>query len=269
MTYIKKFLPVKSNMEQDTYLYKRTFPIPHAGMAALSDLRLPENAGSEETKIEMTGNWLIRWTATDSDLPFAFMRAYHRQLANYLPVLQPSNPQVVAISQLVQAPGYIFIAATLLEVCDALIHRNLRSVTTVSGLGTSLAKSRLSLNCFQMAPSNTGVNANESANMAAGQKPKALEVVSKRVVQTIFEVVGGPLQPGTASSSPQAFMSAALRQNFSASLSMWIKADKHVSGQAVARLTSRPSTPSSSFARCTKSSHSSRQSSYSRRPRIA
>lgn len=75
-----------------------------------------------------------------------------------------------------------------------------------------------------MAPSNTGVNANESANLAAGQKPKALEVVSKRVVQTIFEVVGGLLQPGTVTSTPQAFASTAMRHNFGSSLRVWIAA---------------------------------------------
>lgn len=75
-----------------------------------------------------------------------------------------------------------------------------------------------------MAPSNTGVNANESANVAGGQKPKALEVVSKRVIQTIFEVVGGPLQPGTVLSTPAAFTSASLRHNFGCSLRVWVAA---------------------------------------------
>ena len=75
-----------------------------------------------------------------------------------------------------------------------------------------------------MAPSNTGVNANESANLAAGQKPKGLEVVSKRVVQTIFEIVGGPLQLGNNTSTPQAFAAAAMRHNFGWSLRVWIAA---------------------------------------------
>lgn len=75
-----------------------------------------------------------------------------------------------------------------------------------------------------MAPSNAGVNANESANLAAGQKPKSLEIVSKRVIQTVFEVVGGALQAGTPESSSIAFASAALQHNFGASLSMWIRA---------------------------------------------
>lgn len=79
-------------------------------------------------------------------------------------------------------------------------------------------------NLPQMAPSNTGVNANESANVAAGQKPKALEVVSKRVIQTIYEVVGGPLQNGTVTSKPSAYASAAMRSNFGWSLRIWIAA---------------------------------------------
>lgn len=75
-----------------------------------------------------------------------------------------------------------------------------------------------------MAPSNTGVNANESANLAAGQKPKSLEIVSKRVIQTMFELAGGALQAESPQSSPAAFASAALRHNFGCSLSMWLRA---------------------------------------------
>lgn len=75
-----------------------------------------------------------------------------------------------------------------------------------------------------MAPSNAGVNANESANLAAGQKPKSLEIVSKRVIQTIFEIVGGSLQAETPQLSPVAFTSAALRHNFGSSVSMWLRA---------------------------------------------
>lgn len=75
-----------------------------------------------------------------------------------------------------------------------------------------------------MAPSNNGVNANESANLAAGQKPKSLEIVSKRVIQTIFELVGGALQADSPETSHASYTSAALRHNFGSSLSMWIRA---------------------------------------------
>lgn len=59
------------------------------------------------------------------------MRAYHRQLANYLPIYEIGAARLDA-KHLISAPGYVYIAATLLEVCDALIHRQLRSVTTVN-----------------------------------------------------------------------------------------------------------------------------------------
>lgn len=124
--YARLFPPVRpTNVEHDTYLY--------TGVFDKSDEDDDEDENDSPTKtinVEMAGNWLIRWTATDSDLPFAFMRAYHRQLANYLPAFQEKD-EPLKPAQLVQAPGYLFISATLLEVCDALIHRNLRSVTTV------------------------------------------------------------------------------------------------------------------------------------------
>lgn len=75
-----------------------------------------------------------------------------------------------------------------------------------------------------MAPSNANLNANESANLAAGQKPKSLEVVTKRVVQTMFEVIGGPLQSGSTLTSPQAFASSVLGHNFGDSLRTWLSA---------------------------------------------
>lgn len=76
----------------------------------------------------------------------------------------------------------------------------------------------------KMAPASTGINANESANLQAGQKPKALEIVSKRVVQTMFEVVGGQLQRGHPASDSAAFASATMRHNFGCSLQTWIAA---------------------------------------------
>lgn len=140
--YIKAFRPVRPGMAGDTHLYKATFEPPKPKTLtseANVDTNLKSVGTKQEINIEMAGNWLIRWTATDSDLPFAFMRAYHRQLSNYLPLYQPDSSEALSTSQLVTAPGYVFIAGTLLEVCDALIHRNLRSVTTV-GFLLSFAK---------------------------------------------------------------------------------------------------------------------------------
>lgn len=131
--YMLKFGPVKTGKPGEQALYEESVEIPAA--------RMPQSgsapAGQQVIRVDMTGNWLIRWTATDSDLPFAFMRAYHRQLANYMPIFETGLSRLET-AQLISAPGYPFIAATLLEVCDALIHRNLRSVTTV-GLSQHLA----------------------------------------------------------------------------------------------------------------------------------
>jgi hypothetical protein len=127
---MKLFRPVRPGAEGDTYLYKNSISKDSAEKA--QHLAPNGTASIADLSIQMSGNWLIRWTATDSDLPFAFIRAYHRQLSNYLPLFSPDDVQALQPAQLVQAPGYVFVASTLLEVCDALIHRNLRSVTTVS-----------------------------------------------------------------------------------------------------------------------------------------
>lgn len=127
-SYFSKFPPIRSEVE--TYLYSAKTDLASISM---------EQTGTSETdrqdngtiSVEMGGNWLIRWTATDSDLPFAFMRAYYRQLANFLPIYVEESPPLKT-GQLIKAPGYLFVMATMLEVSDALIHRKLRSVTTVS-----------------------------------------------------------------------------------------------------------------------------------------
>lgn len=124
------FPPVRPGTDEDTFLYQGSFDAPLQVAVSASPGPDMSSVSAHHLSIEMSGNWLIRWTATDSDLPFAFMRAYHRQLSNYLPAFDPS---VTALDtkQMIKAPGYIFVMGCLLEVCDALIHRNLRSVTTV------------------------------------------------------------------------------------------------------------------------------------------
>jgi hypothetical protein len=122
--YVKLFPPVKATHDADNSLYTANFKQSRKAQSSAAD------PAEDVIDIEMTGNWLIRWTATDSDLPFAFMRAYHRQLSNYLPLYE-EGLRPLTTAQLVKAPGYLYIASALLEVCGALIHRNLRSVTTV------------------------------------------------------------------------------------------------------------------------------------------
>lgn len=122
------------------------------------DLLLPSNsrvineddkilARDDDNVVEMSGNWyvllyssryliftidvhrLIRFTASDSDLPFAFYRAYHRQTAAYLCPIDISDE--TELPSPFTAPGFLFLAASLLEKLDALVHRNLRSVTSI------------------------------------------------------------------------------------------------------------------------------------------
>ncbi|GJN91395.1 hypothetical protein Rhopal_004416-T1 [Rhodotorula paludigena] len=158
--------------------------------------------------IELTGNWLIRWTASDSDLPFAFYRAYHRQLATYL---VPFNARAeaaglapVSPAAVVTAPGFLFLAASLLDKSDSLVHRNLRSVTSIG-------------------PTSGSFNTNDSANLSFGQKPKVLELAHRRIVQTMVDIAGGPPSPppGDADVAPDA---GARRYVFSGMLQVWIRA---------------------------------------------
>ncbi|GAA6052088.1 hypothetical protein JCM3770_006625 [Rhodotorula araucariae] len=188
--------------------------------AALLHVMRPDTEGKPSTEgtgdilvqdgdlaIALSGNWLIRWTASDSDLPFAFYRAYHRQLASHLvpfemrgdvASLDPLPPSTV-----ITAPGFLFLAASLLDKSESLVHRNLRSVTSIG-------------------PNSGNFNTNDSANLSFGQKPKVLELAQRRVVQTFVDIVGGPpsvLAPGDG--APDA---GARRYVFSGMLQVWIRA---------------------------------------------
>lgn len=179
-----------------------------------------------DVEVEMSGNWcvdnvyrvpdlgssrfprLIRWTASDSDLPFAFYRAYHHQLAAHLvsPELrslvrkQPSLPPSVVIS----APGFLFLAASLLDKSDALVHRNLRSVTSIG-------------------PNSGNFAVNDSANLSFGQKPKVLELAHRRVVQTMVDIYGGAT-PASTTDEPRDPDAHVRRYLFAQMLPVWIRA---------------------------------------------
>ncbi|GAA6060753.1 hypothetical protein JCM10212_003797 [Sporobolomyces blumeae] len=158
--------------------------------------------------VEMAGNWLIRWTASDSDLPFAFYRAYHKQLAAVLIPVEAREDIVIqpamSPSTIITAPGFLFLAASLLDKSDALVHRNLRSVTSIG-------------------PNSNNFNTNDSANLSFGQKPKVLELAHRRLVQTMLDIVGGP--PSAPGEAVQGSWDAESRRYaFSRMLQVWIRA---------------------------------------------
>lgn len=160
---------------------------------------------SKEHSVRMHGNWLIRWQASDSDLPFAFYRAYHRQLAAYLhPPDSLEGEAYVSPYEAISAPGFLFIAASLLEKIDSLIHRNLRSVTTLG-------------------PGNNNFSSNDSANMSMGTKPKVLEHLNRRVVSTIQDIVGGPARP-QPDPEPTSHDGLGRRRFFGGMLQVWLRA---------------------------------------------
>ncbi|KAI7945932.1 hypothetical protein MJO29_012320 [Puccinia striiformis f. sp. tritici] len=154
-----------------------------------------------EILVEMSGNWLIRWTASDSDLPFAFYRAYHRQLATYL---RPQESNVVHPSTLISMPGFLLVSASFLDKCDSLVHRSLRSVTTLG-------------------PTANNFNAGESANLVMGAKPKVLELAHRRLVSTALDIVGGSPSPLVDQELPSDD-SDRRRQFFGGLLNLWIRA---------------------------------------------
>ena len=148
---------------------------------------------------------LIRWTASDSDLPFAFYRAYHRQLAMCYQDLDPvAEDEPRRPSEMLTAPGFLYLASSLLDKCDSLIHRNLRSVTSINANAANF-------------------NTNDSANLAIGQKPKVLEVANRRLVSTMLDIAGGP-----PSTSPPAVDRAARvelrRYMYGGVLQAWLRA---------------------------------------------
>lgn len=120
------------------------------------------------------------------------------ELRHDLDTTMPCAPDAV-----ICAPGFLFLAASLLDKCDALVHRNLRSVTSIG-------------------PGNgANFNSNDSANLAVGQKPKVLELANRRLVSTMLDIVGGPPHSADAETAPDAEIR---RHAFSGVLQVWIRA---------------------------------------------
>ena len=120
------------------------------------------------------------------------------------------TPEIfVPIGEALTAPGYLFVAASLLEKAESLVHRNMRSVTTLG-------------------PNSGTFNTLDSATMSTGAKPKVLEMVNRRVVSTMLDIVGGPAaRPLPLDETPVPRPSPeglARRRFFGGILQVWLRA---------------------------------------------
>lgn len=84
--------------------------------------------------INLSGNWVRRWQSDDSELFFTFYKKYHHVLSRYTSIVYPetSNYQLHQRNAIViNLPGYMYFATFFACKIDALIHRELNSVTTI------------------------------------------------------------------------------------------------------------------------------------------
>lgn len=96
------------------------------------------------------------------------------------------------------------MTASFLDKCDSLVHRSLRSVTT-------------------MGPNNANFNAGESANLAMGAKPRILELAHRRLVSTALDIVGG--SPRAAGDPEEVPGDASRRRRcFGPLINVWVRA---------------------------------------------
>lgn len=107
-------------------------------------------------------------------------------------------------SAVMTAPGYLFLAASLLEKVDSLVHRSMRTATSIGAQSGNF-------------------NTNDSANLSFGQKPKVLELAQRRVVATLSDIVGGP--PSALLTGDGAALDAVGRRYlYGGMLQVWVRA---------------------------------------------
>ncbi|KAJ9125259.1 hypothetical protein QFC22_000214 [Naganishia vaughanmartiniae] len=149
------------------------------------------------------GNWLRRWQSDDSELFPAFYKAYHRQLARYLaPALKPSDAEnaPLPISVLMQAPGYVHLAAIFATKCQSYINGAVNAVTTTSA--------------------SSSFTADESAGMRGNVKPPVLETANRRLSELILYLATSKL---FIPSSTSAVMECDGIQLWANIIDIWIK----------------------------------------------
>ena len=151
------------------FLLPLSFDNTRAYTARLAALA-PQFATDEEAEAFLfrPGNWLRRWQSDDSELFYAFFRAYHKQLAQYLaPALEyyENVNQPIPCSILFRAPGYAHLATIFAKKCHSYILGSINAVTTSS--------------------TNTSFDVSEGAAFRASQKPPVLETANRRLVESL------------------------------------------------------------------------------------
>lgn len=126
---------------------------------------------------------ISRWQSDDSELFFFFYRHYHSILKLYVNGVFPHVEQCSSVQRnalLSLSPGYMYLAAYFSGKIDALLHREIHSVTTV-------------LHCSQQNGSNGGSTTNSEwhnrSTAAVGSKsvpndPDMMTVVNKPLIST-------------------------------------------------------------------------------------
>ncbi|ORZ03362.1 hypothetical protein BCR43DRAFT_46463 [Syncephalastrum racemosum] len=133
--------------------------------------------------ITFAGNWIRRWQSDDSELFFFFYRHYHSTLKLYVKGAYPHVEQCTSIQRnalLSLSPGYMYLAAYFAGKIDALLHREIHSVTTV-------------LHCSQQNANSAGSATNSewhnrpataSGNKSMPNDPDMMTVVNKPLIST-------------------------------------------------------------------------------------
>jgi hypothetical protein len=83
----------------------------------MRELRKPAMIPLATNQVAWHGPWLKRWSGTDSDLFYTFVKQFHVLLLDFLPAETSARERMCA-------PGVLMIHAQILTNLDATVHRN-------------------------------------------------------------------------------------------------------------------------------------------------
>ncbi|CED83461.1 Uncharacterised protein family UPF0592 [Phaffia rhodozyma] len=159
-----------------SYLLPFTKDDPRDYLASLRSTQCVYEDSEDEAAFRFPmGNWLRRWQSDDSELFFAFFRAYHKNLAKFYPSLgNPENPARLQSSVVLASPGYAHISAAFATKCLSYVQGKIVSVTTSAAT-----------NSF---------NSNETAGFGGSPgKPPVLESANRRLSDSVSYLLNTPM----------------------------------------------------------------------------